>query len=223
MPASDARVCDICAPHPCTGWVRAPLVRDRGGLLYGAAPRHGLAAKSSAWAGSRIPLHGVEAAPQHGLGSSHPHAPEVPSSVRAGSRPPRTGRTPRPPTLATYTARKPPPTRTDRKLPPPHRQDAASPLPSPRTPWKPRPLYGLAAAPLPPHRQDATPPHAGRKPRPHTRPGSPTPARPGTPIPLTGWKWGKPGRGGSGGPTLDLCRALRVGCLLWTTTRSSGS
>jgi hypothetical protein len=42
-------------------------------------------------------------------------------------------------------------------------------------------------------------------------------------VPRRGWKWGKPGRGGRSGPTLELCQALRAGCLLWTTTRSSGS
>lgn len=42
-------------------------------------------------------------------------------------------------------------------------------------------------------------------------------------VPRTGWKWGKPGRAGRAGPTLKVCQALRDGCLLWTTTRSSGS
>lgn len=50
---------------------------------------------------------------------------------------------------------------------------------------------------------------------------TPTPAP--TPVPRAGQKWGKAGRGGRCRPTLELCQARRVGCLLWTTTRSSGS
>ncbi len=33
-------------------------------------------------------------------------------------------------------------------------------------------------------------------------------------VARTGWKWGKPGRGGAGGPTLELCQARPAGCLL---------
>lgn len=56
-----------------------------------------------------------------------------------------------------------------------------------------------------------------------TSPGGVIPNGFGEGVARRGRKWGKAGRGGRCGPTLKGCQARRGGCLLWTTTRSSGS
>lgn len=106
--------------------------------------------------------------------------------------------------------------------------------------WLPRPPCPGASHPCPTPRRHATRPCPGRQrhpslarvptsPSPHPRrrhrppPASAPHPRPPLRLPRRGWKSGKPGRGGRSGPTLELCQGLRAGCLLWTTTRSSGS
>lgn len=224
VPTSDAPSAGSSAPPARDGFERAPWCGMEASSALGWKPPPGTGrVRVSPWCGIKAPQYGVEAASHRhelevashrtGWQPSPPHGPEAASSRTGGGRvPPTRAGVASPPRFGSTV-----PCRSWPEGPharpgsrPPYTQNRTP--PSPRTPRKPRPLYGLTTAP--PHRQDAAPP---------TLAGSPTPARPGTPIPLTGWKWGKPGRGGSGGPTLDLCRALRVGCLLWTTTRSSGS